>query len=381
MHRQLALAATLLLVASAISGAQPAAPTPLGPRLARSPDAFTEIVGAHEMPDGRVLVADLRERRIALIDFDNAAITNIAREGAGPLEFTGTFSVLRWLGDTVLVYGRTDFLKISPDGRPAGKFAYVMVRGAGGISPPRFADAEGRIYFETTDPLQQNNDGSFVAPVVGNVMRWDPRTGKTDTIARISHRDPKQPLVRPWRPFPARDGVGVFRDGRVAVARAQNYRVEIWRDGKLVTEGPRQDYTSVPIGSAEREAYRDLRARRPAGAQMSGPAPTTPMTGTEREVARRNLNLPDEAFPAVLPPIVEERSTLVDPNGTIWVARSFRAADTDRPYDLFDDNGRLVRRVVVKNRGRVVGFGKASVYVVTPDNDDLEWVERFALPR
>jgi hypothetical protein len=381
MHRQLAVAATLLFIAHGTISAQQVSPTPLGPRLSRSSDPFTEIVGAHELPDGRVLVADLRERRIALIDFEKAAISNVAREGSGPLEYTATFSILRWLGDTVLVYGRSDFLKIAPDGRPAGKFVYTMVRGAGGISPPRFADAEGRIYFETTDPLQQNTDGGFIAPIGGNVLRWDPRTGKSDSVARISHRDPKQPLVRPWRPFPARDGVGVLRDGRVAIARAQNYRVEIWRDGKLVTEGPRQDYAAIPVGAAERDAFRDLRARRPAGAQMSGPPPTTPRTGAEREAARRSLNLPDEAFPPALPPIVEERSMLVDPNGTIWVARSHRANDADRVYDLFNDRGQLVRRVSVPNRGRVVGFGKASVYVVTPDSDDLEWVERYALPR
>jgi hypothetical protein len=29
---------------------------------------------------------------------------------------------------------------------------------------------------------------------------------------------------------------------------------------------------------------------------------------------------------------------------------------------------------------RVVGFGKSSVYLVTPDDDDVEWIERYALP-
>jgi hypothetical protein len=371
-------AAGLLLISAAATAQQVPTAT-LGARQARSADAFSDVVGAREMPDGRVLVVDLRERRIALVDLARGTTSNVAREGAGPQEYTGTFALVPWLGDTILVYGRTDFLKIAPNGTPAGKLSYVRPRGAGGLSPPRFADADGRIYFETTDPLQQNSDGSFIAPIGGNVIRWHPATNRTDSLARISHRDPAQPLVRPWRPFPAQDGVGVLPDGRVAIARALGYRMEIWRDGRLVAEGPRQQYTPIPIGAAERDAYRDSRVRRRAGAQISGPAPTTPLAGAEREAARRSLNLPDEAFPPTLPPIAEERSVLVDPRGTIWVARSHRAADTDRSYDLFDDRGRLIRRVLVPNRGRVVGFGRSSVYVVTPDADDLEWVERYAL--
>ena len=101
--------------------------------------------------------------------------------------------------------------------------------------------------------------------------------------------------------------------------------------------------------------------------------------GALRAASRRQLGLPDAAFPPALPPLVEERSTLVDPNGLVWVARSFKATDPSRTYDVFDNRGVLVSRVTVPRRGRVVGFGKQTVYVVMPDDDDLEWIERYAM--
>jgi hypothetical protein len=159
------------------------------------------------------------------------------------------------------------------------------------------------------------------------------RSGGLDTIGAFRYRDPKQPLVTYWRPYPSRDATAVFPDGRVIFVRATDYRVEVWRD-----------------------------------------------RGAERDAARRAINVPDNAFPQSQPPIAEDRATLVDPTGRIWVARTFAAPSADRLFDVFNDRAQLVARVTVKNRGRVIGFGKSSVYVVTPDEDDVEWIERYAMP-
>jgi len=325
---------------------------------------------------------DLRERRIVLLDFARRTARNISREGEGPKEFTGAFSIVPWLGDSLLVYGRRDFLKIAPNGEPAARFAIdaAVTSYRGGFAPPRFADRAGNIYFERTKPLEQAPNGSFIAPIDGTLTRWNVRTNAVDTIGALRHRDPKHVLTTYWRPYPAKDATAVLPDGRVVFVRASDYRVEIWRDGVRVVQGPRVAYSPIPVGQTERDAFRDDAIRRPRGSMSVSNANGQPLKGAEREAARRAIKIPDDAFPPDMPPIVEDRATLVDPAGRIWVARTSPANATDRQFDVFNDRAELIARVGLQNRGRVVGFGKSSVYVVTPDDDDVEWIERYAMP-
>jgi hypothetical protein len=354
----------------------------LGAPLGRSADGYTDIVRAHELRDGRVLAVDLRERRIVLLDFRNGSARAVSREGAGPKEYTGAFTLIPWLGDSVLVYGRRDFLKIAPNGEPVTRVALdeSLTRRPGGLGAPRFADRAGRIYFEAGPPLERTADGRFIAQIHGTLVRWNVRTNAVDTIGAFLYRDPKQPLVSFWRPYPAKDGTAVLPDGRAVFVRAVDYRVEIWGDGARVVEGPRVPYTPLPITRAERDAFRDDAARRPRGTASATTPAGQPVRGADRDAARRAVGITDDAFPPRLPAIVDERATLVDPVGRIWVARSFAASSTDRAYDVFDDHGELKARVMAKRRGRIVGFGPASVYVATPDEDDVEWIERYAMP-
>jgi hypothetical protein len=377
---RLAAAVVTLAFVVSMADAQQIATRALTLPSARSSEAFTDIVGAQELADGRVLVADRRDNRIALVDFARQRVTNVSRVGPGPLEYDGAFALVSWLGDTVLVYGRRTLLKISPEGAPVARVeALTPATAGGGTSPPRFSDRMGRLYHEVTPPLERNPDGSFIPPIRGPVLRWNPRNGSVDTAAWIVHRDPKQPLVRPWRPYPAKDGVAVLPDGRVLVVKAQDYHLEVWRDGKLLMRGPTIDVPRLPVTTAERNAFRDERARQPAGS-LSMPRPQQPASESERTAARRRVGVPDEAFPPALPPIVESEPTPVDADGLIWVARSYRATDSNRHYDIFNDRGDLVERVTLPNRGRVIGFGRGAVYVTSLDDDDLQWIERHEMP-
>ncbi|HUQ81747.1 MAG TPA: hypothetical protein VM076_11435 [Gemmatimonadaceae bacterium] len=374
--------ALALAVVSTAARAQDVQQLQLTRPIARSANGYTDIVGVRELPDGRIVAVDLRERRIVLLDLARGTARDAAREGQGPREFTGAFTVVPWLGDSLLVYGRRDFLKISPSGEPVVRFAVneAMTRTRGGLGAPRFADKDGNIYFERSQPLEQAPNGNFIPTIDGSLWRWNVRTNAVDSVGAFRHRDPKQVLTTYYRPYPARDGTAVLSDGRVAIVHATDYRVEILRDGRRVVEGPRVAYTPLPVGPDERNAFRDDAIRRPRGSISLSGGNAKPQSGAEREAARREINIPDDAFPPRMSPIVEDRSTFVDPANRIWVARTSAASSTDRQVDVFNDRAELVARVTLRNRGRVVGFGKASVYIVTPDEDDVEWIERYAMP-
>jgi len=49
-------------------------------------------------------------------------------------------------------------------------------------------------------------------------------------------------------------------------------------------------------------------------------------------------------------------------------------------YDVFDRRGRLQRRVFLPAAKHVVGLGRRGVYVVSPDDDGTETLERYSLP-
>jgi hypothetical protein len=49
-------------------------------------------------------------------------------------------------------------------------------------------------------------------------------------------------------------------------------------------------------------------------------------------------------------------------------------------HDVFDRNGRLVRRVRLGSGSRIVGFGRRSVFVVVRNEVDLEFLQCIPRP-
>ena len=83
------------------------------------------------------------------------------------------------------------------------------------------------------------------------------------------------------------------------------------------------------------------------------------------------------------PPFVEDyvgRAAIIDPggNGELWVTRAGAWNAKTSTIDVFDAAGRLVRRVTIPATHRVAGFGRGTVYLVRTDEDELQWLERYA---
>src|SRR4051812_29090496 len=60
---------------------------PLKDRDAALEEPFSLIKAVRELPDGKVLVLDFLEQRVALADFRTNAIRNQDKKGSGPKEF------------------------------------------------------------------------------------------------------------------------------------------------------------------------------------------------------------------------------------------------------------------------------------------------------
>lgn len=353
----------------------------LGQPQARSADGFTDVIGVEELRDGSVVAVDRRERRIARIDFARNTVSPISRQGEGPREYTATYGVVRWSGDTLLVYGQRDFLKLDPQGEPAGKFAVPSeVIRQRGFAAPKFVDARGRLYFDVSERPARDAAGNF-KPILRKTVVWfDPRSGMYDTLpVTMQTRDPNGPFVSFWRPYAAEDAFALLSGGDIALFRARDYRMEILSPVGVRTVAVQLPYAPLRVSEAERDAFRDEQLSRPTASATVVGAPPSTTSGADRVAARRSVGVPDEAFPEFLPPFGGARPVLVDASGNMWVQRSARASDTDRVYDVVHRDGRVLQRVTIPDRGRVVGFGTGVVYIVRLDDVDMEWVERHAI--
>ncbi len=353
-------------------------------------EPFTAIRGVRELSDGRVLVSDLRDKIVMLVDFNRGAGTNVGREGQGPGEYSLPASLFPLPGGKTLLqdYGNQRFLNIGPDGspgeilsppRPAGgneRGGFMMI---GAFLSPRGSDAAGNLYFQgSAFPATEGGESLDSVPIV----RWD-RATKIDTAGWI-------PLLQDARPqvtrsgnsmnvrmgggtaWPARVEWGIAPDGRIALVSPEPFRVT-WLTPRGVVAGPPVPYTPLKVTEAEKKEYRDQMSRAtPIMMTIGGPG------GGGRAVSSPQIEIPEPEWPTTMPPFTGGDAVQVTPEGDVWVARTRKASDKTPRYDVFDRTGRRTGEVQLRPRSRVVGFGKGVVYVVRMDEDDLQYLERFA---
>jgi hypothetical protein len=86
------------------------------------PQAFSSIEHLVALAPGGVLLFDAIERKLGVAALRRGVFNEVARQGAGPLEYRGVASALRVRGDSVLVWdpGNGRILALAPDGRPVG---------------------------------------------------------------------------------------------------------------------------------------------------------------------------------------------------------------------------------------------------------------------
>lgn len=309
------------------------------PRLIRlgvpdsSPDVFSRIVDARELADGRILVADRRERRLAVVSFTG--------EPARAIQGVGFGALVRMDGDSTALI-------------EAGSGRWVMLKGAEVVSVMSPANATVRLAPFPIAVTPKFAYG-FVFPPDGlgatahdtmaltRVSRSLPRV---DTIASMaapsatrtadSSQAPKAYTVHiSLGPRSAGEQAAVFTDGWIAIARLRPYRVD-WID---------------PAGQ--------LRRGTPLPQETDSIPPFTTTSPILSELA----------------PALEQ-----SPLGELVVRRFSSGPNAEQRYDIVDRTGRLVAQVIVPPREVLVAIGKSHLYTARTGEDGKDRLRRYVWP-
>lgn len=352
-------------------------------------EPFTAVTSLRELRDGRVLVADARDKIMQLVNFRAGTAIKVGREGAGPGEYGIPQSLVALPADTTLLYDPMNgrLLLILPDGTP-GSVLRVPEFNPAARGTPRAADARGRFYYEVQ--RLGTPGGPYDASRV-DVVRFDRATARADTLATLQLPEQLSTGVRVLpggmvrrftnKPLASQDIAAYAADGRVAIVRAKDYHIEwLAPDGKQAV-GPATPYERVRITNAEREAFLASQTRPGniiiSSAPGAGSAPGAPRAAPIPRGADPSADQPVE-WPDHKPPFLAGAAA-VAPDGRLWVLKTRPHDDPVPVYDVFDGGGRLVERIALPPRTRLAGFGRGVVYLARTDADDLQWLGRYRL--
>ena len=359
-------------------------------------EPFSCISGVRELSDGRIVIADVREKTVQLIDLKKGTSMKIGREGQGPGEWTTPQGLFAAPGDTTLLWDPQNqrFLTIHPDGS-VGKEVRVDLggggRGGGALtaSLPRGVDAMGRLYYQGSGFVfidGQPPTSLDSAPV----LRYDRRTQKVDTLTYVqlakstvqSSGTANNVSIRMTgpNPFAPQRLWSVAPDGRLAFVYPEPYHVEWVSPTKARTAGPTVSYTPLKLTEADKAPVQTPNCSVTISFGDGGGAVGARVQSTVGAIGGgRGAAPPRTDYPEYKPPFLPRYgSPVVAPNGELWVGRS-RGPNDPPIYDVFDARGQVTSRVQLPKGTRVSGFGNGTVYLYRMDDDDLVYLQRYRL--
>lgn len=394
--------AALMAVLPIVATAQQARPWPAPDATFEEPFTQLALGGVRELSNGRVIVSDPRDKIVTMLDFRAQSATRIGREGSGPGEYALPLRLLPAGGDTTLLFdaGNQRYLIVDAAGKPGRDFRMespmtAMGPGGGavrvGMSLARAADARGRLYYEGS-AIAAGGPGQPPADTVA-LLRYDPAAQRHDTLGwiRIPSSNTQvsggqanmRVTVGMANPLAPRDEWAVFADGRVAIVRSADYRIDwVMADGANRRGTPTR-FTPIRITDADKREEEERRAQAMQGAVMM--TATTGPGGTQRQSSvgppPGATRQPITDWPDVKPPFRSGMaSVLARPNGELWVWRTEPAGAKGRLYDVYDARGQMSHTIRVPDGQTIVGFGNGTVYTTKLDEDDLAYLQRHRLP-
>lgn len=359
--------------------------------LSEYAEPFSSISGFRELKDGRVIVADARDKVLQVIDLATGKSAKIGREGSGPAEWSLPSRLSVYQGDSTLMtdFSNGRYFVITPDGQPG---TTMREPDQGRLARASFLGSNVFGHLIMSEDVWDKSDQSSSG--LSNVLRFDHRSGRTDSLTTLS--GPKgekngatingNGMIRMFTnlPLAARDIAVAAPDGRVAVVRASPYRVEWYHpDGKIVRGVPATP-SAIKVTEAEKKAFLAGQLR-PGTIQVRGAGNAMSSTGASSSGAKTPptsaadvdaLTNPNMTWPAVKPPF-PNGGAMVASDGRLWVQRTRAHNDSIPTYDVFDAAGRVVERIVLPKGARLIGFGKGAVYLSRTDEDELLYLQRY----
>lgn len=379
----LAAAMTLSPVAVRMAEAQEAPRVSFGMATAAFEDGLGSMRGVRELDDGRVLIADGFGAAV-IAWMPGGGADTLTNTGQGPEEYRtpdGLFPLPN--GATLLVdLGNARLTRIEAD-LSFGE-TWPIARGGPNTGMtmmiPVGTDREGGIYF------QQRLDGMAGISDSAAVVRFDPATGETSEVGRVrlaeqtrvesGNANNRSVNIRPV-PFSNQDAWNVAWDGRVAVARADGYRLE-WLDrAGGITRGPGIPYEPVRVRRVDREEWLDGLG---GGLRVEATDDGSGMRMSMSRAPSGSSNADPSDFEwADVKPVIPAGAVAVDAEGRAWVRRHVPAGEAHL-YDVFDAGGQRVAQVELPEERRLVTFGAKSAYLVRSDDFGFAWLEKYPIP-
>jgi hypothetical protein len=349
------------------------------------PEAFGMVSGIREMPDGRLMVTDALGQMLMWVDMDAGTMDQIGREGQGPEEYRTPDALYALPGDSTLLVdlGNGRLTVLDSHGRfgrtmPIGR----QVDGNMLVTLPRGVDGRGRIYFQPMGMMMRRRGGSGLPqpPDSAAISRWDPTTDVVDTLGNVKLQETLveggggNVNITGVRMSP-QDAWAVAADGRVAVARAPQYRVD-WLGTGAMRSGDDVSFRPVRVGRGEKLASVVSSSRDGLSIRMS-------MNNGVRSMSfgrgGGNSDEPDISgeWPAEMQAF-GPNAVRIAPDGNAWVSRNV-SAGSETHFDVFGSHGNLQETVRLPAGRQIVGFGAGVLYAVYFDEFDLQYLERYRL--
>jgi hypothetical protein len=355
------------------------------------PEPFSFLATVRELSDGRVLAADPLSQVLLRVDLEAGSADTLGGLGGGPGEYQQPDQVFPLAGDSTLLVdiGKTYLTVVGPDGTLHDGIPMTVGTDEGppDIIMPRAADGSGGIYHETRGVMGEGPPDSTT------IARYDWSTRRTDTAAVLWRPEPiisrSGGNVRMMSPqMEGRDDWAVGKDGRVAVVRANGYRVEwLMPDGQVIS-GPENAFETFPIADEDKERF--LEERNSGSLMMmitsggSGGGSMTMSRGGMHMGGGEGPTMDDFEWATEFPAFRPNR-TRVSLQNEAWVQRWLPSAQP-QAMDVFGPDGAWKGSVPLPARTQVLGFGRGPrgdevAYLVRTDEFDLKWLERHRVVR
>ncbi len=341
-------------------------------------DEFSRLRGFRELSDGRVVVTDWIEQRVAVVDFSDGEVRQLGSVGGGPREYRLPRQLVRLPRDSTLLVdvGNSRLLVIDPS-LTFTRSISLTEHGERFEMNPRVSDSLGRVYF-TPSPFAFGLPPRDSVPVA----RWGASSPlkmfETVLIGAYTPRtrQTSAQMGIPTVMFAGQDDWTVTPDGWIVVVRSSPYRVDWYGPDGEEARGAPVPYDVLEVTRADRrEAVREFLLSSYQAGRGDGPQPIARSSISEREIDRLTES---EEFADRFPPF-RPGKVFSRPDGTVWVQRFLRSSAPP----IFDVFRRLQGKVAVVRlpaAREVIGVGSRHVYATIEGEIGLLSLERYQIP-